>query len=376
MRRFWLKLHRWLALALGLLLIVVALLGSSLVVLKPLDRWLNAKLFSVPAGPAALDLLERSRRQLQAEFGPEASFVLRPPREAGESLRATVRGKAWEGFVYFDPRNARELGRRGEREGLFNFVFELHSSLLMKETGKPLLAVLALAYSVLLIGGLVLWWPKRWKQAFALALDRGLLRGLFDLHRTGGAVLGLLIAVPVASGAYMAWKPLSQAVTSMAGQAPLAPPKVKVGDATQSPTPLDSMVATARAHFGGAPVGYIALPAGAAKPVRVRLMLADDPHPNGLTSVWMHPLTGAVLRADRWSELDLGARANSVLYPLHTGELGGFALETLNVLLGLALAAMGITGLLLWWLKRAAPLARLRPSGSSKNNSATARRRF
>ncbi len=349
MRRFWLKLHRWVALALALPLIVVALLGSSLVVLKPLDRWLNADLHRVPDGPAATDLLERTRARLLAEFGPTASFVLRPPREAGESLRATVRGP-WEGFVYLDPRDGHELGRRGEREGVFNFVFELHSSLLLNDVGKPLLAVLALAYGVLLIGGLVLWWPKRWKQAFALALDRGLLRGLFDLHRSGGALLGVLIAVPVATGAYMAWKPLPQAVTSLSGQAPLAPPKVKATDAPLAP--LDTVVAAARDRFDGAPVGFIALPAGAAKPVRVRLLLADDPHPNGLTSVWMHPQTGAVLRADRWNQLDPGARANSVIYPLHTGELGGVALETLNALLGLALVALGVTGLWLWWLRR------------------------
>lgn len=41
-------------------------------------------------------------------------------------------------------------------------------------------------------------------------------------------MLGLLIAVPVASGAYMAWKPLSQAVTSFSGRAALAPPRVKL----------------------------------------------------------------------------------------------------------------------------------------------------
>lgn len=349
MRRFWLKLHRWVALALALPLIVVALLGSSLVVLKPLDRWLNADLHRVPDGPAAADLLERTRARLLAEFGPTASFVLRPPREAGESLRATVRGP-WEGFVYLDPRDGHELGRRGEREGVFNVVFELHSSLLLNDAGKPLLAVLALAYGVLLIGGLVLWWPKRRKQALALALDRGLLRGLFDLHRSGGALLGVLIAVPVATGAYMAWKPLPQAVTSLSGQTPLAPPKVKATDAPLAP--LDTVVTAARARFDGAPVGFIALPAGAAKPVRVRLLLADDPHPNGLTSVWMHPQTGAVLRADRWNELDPGTRANSVIYPLHTGELGGLALETLNALLGLALVALGVTGLWLWWLRR------------------------
>ncbi len=352
MRRLWLKLHRWTALALGLPLVVVALLGASLVLLKPLDRWMNAALFQVPVGPSAPDLLERTRRQLQAEFGATASFVLRPPRQAGESLRATVHGP-WDGFVYLDPRDGRELGRRGEREGVFNFVFELHSSLLMHDAGRPLLAALALSYLVLLIGGLVLWWPQRWKHAFALVLDRGLLRGLFDLHRTGGAVLGLLIAVPVATGAYMAWKPLSQTLTWVSGREPLAPPRITPAPAARTPA-LDALVASAAARFDGAPAGYIVLPAGAEKPVRVRLMLPDDPHPNGLTSVWMHPQTGAVLRADRWDALDPGARANSVIYPLHTGELGGPALEALNALLGFALAALGLAGLWLWALRRRA----------------------
>lgn len=351
MRRCWLLLHRWLALALALPLVLVALAGSSLVLLKPLDHWLHAELFRVPAGPAAPELLERTRRQLRAEFGADTSLVLRAPRQPGETLRATVRG-AWDGVVYFDPRNARELGRRGAREGAFNLVFELHSALLMKDSGKPLLALLALAYVVLLVGGLVLWWPRRWRQAFALTLDRGALRGLFDLHRTGGALLGLLIAVPVATGAYMAWKPLPQALSALAGQAPLTPPQVKRVDPARPPAPLDALVDTASARFGGAPVGAVMLPAGSDKPLRVRLRLADDPHPNGLSSVWLHPQTGAVLRADRWDALDAGASAYSVLYPLHTGELGGVALQTLTALLGLALAALGIAGLWLWWLRR------------------------
>ncbi len=352
MRRFWLKLHRWVALTLGVPLLVVALLGSSLVVLKPLDGWLHADLQRVSNGPCAPDLLERTRRQLRAEFGPAASFVLRPPRQPGESLRATVRATPWSGYVYFDPRDARELGRQGEREGLFNVVFEVHSSLLMNGWGKALLAVLALAYGVLLVGGAVLWWPRRWTQAWTLALDRGRLRALFDLHRTGGAVLGLLIAVPVATGAYMAWKPLSRTVTALAGQAPLAAPTVKASDTALAPAPLDALVASARARFDAAPVGFITLPAGPTQPVRVRLRLADDPHPNGLTSVWLHPQTGAVLRVDRWNELDAGARANSLVYPLHTGELGGLALETLNALLGLALAGLGVAGVWLWWLRK------------------------
>ncbi len=56
------------------------------------------------------------------------------------------------------------------------------------------------------------------------------------------------------------------------------------------------------------------------KPVRFRMRLAEDPHPNGLTSVRFHPVTGTVFGMHRWDELDAGARANSYVYPLHTGS--------------------------------------------------------
>ncbi|MBB4844636.1 putative iron-regulated membrane protein [Paucibacter oligotrophus] len=353
LRRGWLRLHRWLALTLGLPLAVVALLGAVLLVLKPIDHWRHAELFSVAPGPAASDLLERVRQRLGAEFGPGAALTFRLPRLADESLRVAVRGP-WDGTIYLDPRDASELGRRGEHEGAFNLLFEIHSALLLNETGKPLLALLALAYLVLLIGGLVLWWPKRWRRALVLTLDRGALRALFDLHRGGGALLGLLIGVPVLSGAYMAWRPLSQAVTTLSGQPSTAPPRLPglAADVQGPPLELDAMVKLARAGFAGAPVGYVQLPAHPGKPIRVRLRLADDPHPNGLSSVWLHPHSGRVLAAHRWSELDPGARAYSVIYPLHTGELGGLGTTVLNGLLGLALAGLGGSGIYLWWKRR------------------------
>jgi uncharacterized iron-regulated membrane protein len=363
-RTWWLRLHRWLAWTLGLPLVLVALLGALLVVLKPLDRWWNAPLFRVAAAPPVPGLLESTRVLLTREFSGQAALTFRPPRIAGDSLWVIVRGPAWQGTVYVDPASGRELGRRGEHEGLYNLAFELHSSLLLDEAGKPLLAVVAAAYAVLLAGGLVLWWPKRWKNAWPLVLNRGPQRALFDLHRLAGSLLGLAIAVPVATGAYMAWRPLSAAVTAVAGDTPRAPPKVpptvKAVDATIPRAPLDEIAARAQVRFAGAPIGYLQVPATVSRdgtperprPLRVRLMLPDDPHPNGLTSVWMHPASGEVLAVQPWRTLDAGARAYTVIYPLHIGTLGGLAHEVLNALLGLALAALGACGWLLWWLRR------------------------
>jgi uncharacterized iron-regulated membrane protein len=348
-RRWWLRLHRWLGLTLGGVLLVCALTGTLLVAAAPLDRALHPELFTVPGpGTGALAPL---LQPLRAEFGAYAALRLRPPRQPGESLQVLVSGP-WRGTVYLDAATGRELGRRGRDEGFFNLLFELHSRLLLEQdTGRAVLALVALACVAMLLTGAVLWWPARWRHAWTVKTRHGLTRALFDLHRVAGATLGLLVLVAVATGAYMAWKPLSGWVTAWAGQEPLRPPKVVPAPAGAATLDLDAAVARAQTLFPGSELGFVQLPPGLA-PVRVRLRLPDDPHPNGQTSVWLHPQTGQVLAAQAWSRLDAGAKAYSFIYPLHTGELGGPATLAATTVAGLALSGYGLSGLWLWWRRR------------------------
>lgn len=126
---------------------------------------------------------------------------------------------------------------------------------------------------------------------------------------------------------------MGEYVTALSGAKAIKPPKVPKGEKGQAATmSLDDMPARAQAEFPDDPIGYIQIPADPSRPIRVRMRLADDPHPNGLTSVWLHPKTGAVLAANRWNQRDPGARALSYVYPLHTGELGGIVLEALTLI--------------------------------------------
>ena len=350
-RHLWFTAHRYCALTLGCLLALCALLGAALTVAKPLDRWWNASLFvQVPA--AAPASLEQLRSRLAQEFGPAAGFNFRPPREPQDTLWAYVRGP-WEGIVFFDAGSGEELGRRAEHEGFYNLLFELHSSVLLGETGQAVLTAAAASYLVLLASGLVLWWPRRWPPRLAVRWDAGALRAVFDLHGLGGALLGLLVAVSVATGAYMAWPPLRPMVSSLVGEKPVPAP-ARLAPLVGPRIALDELVRRAREQFPEARVGYVQAGSRNDQPVRVRLKLPQDPHPNGLTSVWLHPVTGAVLDARRWDQLDLGHRVISVIYPLHTGALGGTALTVVVGVLGLVLAGLGGSGLWLWWKRRQA----------------------
>lgn len=349
LRRRWLQVHRWLALSLGGVLVLCGFLGSLLTVVRPLDQWAHPELFRQAAAGGTASL-QQVRARLDQEFGGAADYTLRPPRSDADTTWVYVHGP-WEGIVFFDA-SGRETGRRGEQEGVYNLLFELHSALLLGDTGKAILTIAAGSYLVLLVSGLLLWWPRRWPPSLRIHWRAPPLRALLELHNVGGALLGLLILVSVASGAYMAWPPLRALVSDLGGQPAVKPPKVPPTVVAAGKPPLDQLAARARTMFPGALVGYVQVPHAAAQAVRVRLKLPDDPHPNGLTSVWFHPRTGEVLKVALWSELDVGSRIVTTIYPLHTGALGGPLHQVVVGLTGLALATLGGSGLLLWWKRR------------------------
>ena len=383
-RRIWLTCHRWIALGLGGILILSGLTGGLLVLARPLDRALHPAYFVADSGPAAGAVsLESLRRSLAREFGPDAAFTFSPPRKPGETMQARVRA-AWRGTVYLDPASGREQGRRGEDEGFVAIVYQLHSALMLAQTGKAVLAWTALAYLILMISGLAIWWPRKWPPSLRMAFDKGTLRALFDVHRNGGAILALALAVCIATGAYMAWRPIGGWITLASGQPRVEAPKLPapklpapqgapgqnpaLDDLAAAPKPsLDDMAAAAQAAFPDGAISFILYAPHADRPMSIRLRVPDDPHPNGRSTVWLDPRDGSVLAAQRWNELDPGARINSVVYPLHTGELGGVAGGAVVALLGLGLGALGISGIWLWWRRRSVRREKGRPAGRTSS---------
>ncbi|ANN77914.1 PepSY-associated TM helix domain-containing protein [Bordetella flabilis] len=362
LRTLWIRCHRWTALCLGWVLVMSGVTGSLLVVARPLDRWLHPAYFVAvtPAGEADARSpvsLEALRQRLAGEFGARASFTFAPPREPGDTLQVLVRA-AWRGTLYLDPATGAEQGRRGANEGVVALLYGLHSALWMDQTGKAVLACAALSYLVLLMTGAILWWPRKWPPSLGVAFGKGWTRALFDVHRTGGVVLGLALALCIATGAYLAWRPIGGWITWLSGEprtaAPALPAASGAAQASAAAASLDELAARAQAALPEGAIGYFLYSPRLDRPLAVRMRVPDDPHPNGRSTVWLDPRSGAVLAIHRWNELDPGTRVNSYIYPLHTGELGGVAWQAAVAMLGLTLAALGGSGIWLWWRRRMA----------------------
>jgi uncharacterized iron-regulated membrane protein len=166
----------------------------------------------------------------------------------------------------------------------------------------------------------------------------------------------------------MAWRPLGGHISAALGQEVVKPPAVPKGAPAGPRLSLDEIVARGQQVFPGQPIGYVQVPAKPNRPIRMRMRLGDDPHPNGISSVWLHPVTGEVLSVRRWQELDTGNGMVAVVYPLHTGELGGPLHQVLIAFTGLSLAVLGFSGIWLWWRRRA-----IAKAAAARNNTLSGR---
>lgn len=324
--------HAWAGAILSLLLIVLGLTGSLLVFE---NDWIALKHPEVRAGFAADPaVLGAAAERLEADH-PD----LRTVDFGGTQLGGHKLFLAEEDFGVAAA-DGTTLDRWTGPARLEAFVFDLHHHLLAGETGEIVGGVAALAAVLLVLTGLAIWVPA-WRATRWRVWPRSARRGeLVSSHRN----LGLITAVPVLifclTGAGMVFH--DQARALLASNAPEAapPPMVGTGDID-----WPAALAAAQARFPDATLRMASWPAAPGKPASIRLRQPGEWHPNGRTTVLIDPATSGVVRAVDAQTLTSGERAVNAIYPLHAGAVGGWLYETVTVLSGLALAALGGVGL-------------------------------
>lgn len=328
------RIHRIAGIVLLIPVLLVTLSGALLAGLDP-----SSPPRVETAGPARLNdagaVLERAFADARAQHGDDSRYLIRPPRQDDEALVILVDGPGWHGRRYYHPASGEALGSIDFSGDPGHLLFELHASLLLGETGKLILFVSAVGTLVLGISGLCVWLRTSCRR-------RSLPPRL--LHRRLGACFSAAILLAFASGAYMVWRPFSATVNRIAGVQAVAAPKVSLPAAAKLAR-IDTLIGNADATLPGGRIGYIAIAPNGREAVRIRKRFSDDPHPNGLSSVWLEPSTGAPIGHVRWNELDPGSRLFAWIYPLHSGRLGGLPQRLLWILTGLCTAFLAYSGM-------------------------------
>lgn len=398
MRSFFTLLHRYFGLTIAAFLVLTGLTGAIISWDHELDEWLNPHLLKTTSKGMVKDatalalVVEKQFPEIQVTYYEMSA-------EAGHSYYYWVEprvnpktGRLYKtdfNQVYIDPVSAEILGKREwgavwpiTRENAVSFLYKLHFSLHIPEFwgtdhwGIWLLGIIALTWTIDCFIGFYLTLPRRpknirakavsfwqrWKPSWKIRWFSGSTKLNFDLHRAFGLWVWFLLFLIAFTGFSLN---LYREV--------FFPLMTMVSDVT--PTPIDQRVPSGHHEpitpaFGFYHAIEIAQQAvkekGWLEPVgslwharefdiyRIEFFNPNEGHGSGGVghkAVYLDANTGEVL--DDWvpwrgSAADLFVQAQ---FPLHSGRILGLPGRILISFMGLIIAMLSITGVVIWWKK-------------------------
>jgi uncharacterized iron-regulated membrane protein len=402
-RRLLLFVHRWFGLTIAGFLIMSGLTGAVISWDHELDDLLNADLTKVSTVGQSIASLELARRVETAD--PRIRVVYAPlAAEAGKSLaffveprvdRAT--GQLHEvGYnqVFLDPATGKEAGRREwgkpalTRQNLISFLYVLHYSLHIPAMGGIdrwgvwLMGGIAAIWAVDCFVGFYLTlprragrtnkaatapWRSRWKPAWQVKWRGSARRVNFDLHRAAGLWLwAFLFLLAVSAVSLNLYSEVAQPLVSLVSDFTPSPYDLREPKPLTQPIEpqmaLDDVVKRARVEAErrgwSTPAGGVSY----ASLYGVYAVYFHEPGGDhgaagvGPPALYFDGEDGRYL-GDRipWTGT-AGDLFLQVQFPLHSGRIAGVPGRIFISFMGLVVAMLSATGVVIWWQKRSASM--------------------
>lgn len=380
-------LHRWAGLLLATFLFISGLTGAIISWDHELDEWLNPQLYErqsqgEPLSPLALaDQFEASNPRILVTWLP---LSLEPDQNLGLGVKARldpVTGKAFElGFnqVALDPVNGEIRGSRmwGDlslsRENFLPFLYKLHYSMHIPdafglELGVLFMGILAIVWSIDCFIALWISFPhlQAWRKSFAFRWQQGGYKLNFDLHRSGGVwIWGLLLILAVTAISMNlkqeVMRPLVSTFSTLTPdpftQRTPNPHNEPIEPALTRHEIIQLANAEAQKRNWDTPLGSIFYePAYGIYGVTFHEPGHD--HPNfSLGNPWLYfdGQSGTYLGERIPGNGSMGDIFLDAQFPLHSGRILGLPGRILVSMLGLAVAILSVTGVIIWQRKRLA----------------------
>jgi uncharacterized iron-regulated membrane protein len=197
-----------------------------------------------------------------------------------------------------------------------------------------------------IVFGLKLAWPRAgtWRKVLIPKAVANPTARLYGLHRALGLWIGVPMLILVLAGVSLRF---DADIESALGVVQAEPAGAPMGDVGISPARAMDL---ALARYPGSTVTALELPEEEKRWYRVRVNAPGEVHRlYGTTTVFLSAVNGAVLLEYPASTAPFARWLYDLLYPLHTGEVGGLPGRLLVVALGLLLMTSGIFGVLLWF---------------------------
>jgi uncharacterized iron-regulated membrane protein len=344
------RLHRWVGLTLGLILVMCGLTGSYLAFYMEIEKATIAPLqLSEGKQPKSLEAVYQALAKVGSPDEGRWSIEL-PPDGGVITSRYSARGSG-NRMVSLDPITLEVVRDVRWGETLSTWIYELHYRLLMGRDGAPVMGTIGVGVLIMLIAGIVLWWRsgKTARSRLTFARTGPAERKIFDLHRLLGVGSAMLLIVSVGTAALMSFPNFVRPVLTSFSPSERTPnPESGPPDGRQR-LPVDQAIFLARQALPGIDIRWVQVPGKETAPYAVRFWEQGEPGRRFPRSyIWLDQYDGRILAVQHGSQGTATDRILALFYPLHSGEAFGLFGRIIVAVLGFVPAILFITGLLRW----------------------------
>ncbi len=353
------KIHLWLGLASGLIIVFLGITGCILAFQREVEdvtqdyRFVRAESKEFMA-PSKLQSIA-----MTALPGKEVHAVAYEGKDKAATVIFFALEPEYYYNVYLNPYTGEVLKVKNMDRDFFRVVLMGHFYLwLPEQIGQPIVASATLIFVIMLISGIILWWPKNkaaTKQRFTIKWSAKWRRKNYDLHNVLGFYASWVAIILGLTGLIWGFEWFAKSVYGIAGgkgsivyEEPISDTAKKINLAQPA---IDVVWQKMKANYPNAEVIEVHPPVTDASPI------AANANPDASTYwkadyIFYDQYTLEELPAKSiYGRLAKASLADKVLrmnYDVHTGAIIGIAGKILMFFASLIAASLPITGFYIW----------------------------
>jgi uncharacterized iron-regulated membrane protein len=370
LRKLFFSVHKWLGLATGVIVLIVSITGCINVFADEFreffypDRFFSGQVVSQPVMNFS-DLRKNAQKALGPEYKLSRCEVYPEPGRNWIFRATSTDPKGfghWNYYkyyyrIYINPHTGRVVHVEDTRNEFFQLVLNIHMNLLLgKPVGGVITGISCLTFLALLLSGLFLWWPKKWKvknfkKGLLLKANASSKRRNYDLHN----VLGFYTLVPAMliciTGLVFAFEWADNAVQyAVNGGRTVEKRTIPLSSPNEGyrPEAIDGTVATLLRLHPQADVFSIRFRDKTTDPLDVQVRLAEK-RTHLFKWYYFDRNSGKLLLKYGHEDVKGGEKFRSMNYDLHTGAFSGLPTKLLAFFVSLICASLPVTGFMIWY---------------------------
>lgn len=353
-------IHKWLGLISGLIVFIISITGCIFCFhdeIKDITRkeWRlvesQNKPFVLPSVllEKAKEIAPNNKSSMVSYYGKNRSAIVYTYSDT-ENL-----------YLYFNPYSGKYLNAENPETDFFIIVEYIHLYLLLPDyIGKHIIGGATMIFVLLLISGIIQWWPKRQsdiKRSFSVKWSAKWRRVNYDWHNTSGFYISIIATIIAITGLTFTYEWVGDGIykTFNFGGDKALETKAPVIDTIKLSMNTNSSVD--RAFIETLKLQPKAEMIFITYPQQKGDIINTGSYPHTLrydhqSNYYFHPSDGKLIQSQTFDKKSLGLKVVEMNYGIHTGQILNLPGKIIAFIVSLIAAALPVTGFVIWYGRR------------------------